>query len=135
MGAKKREIKTNVGLAKASPKREKSGGKNRSVVGRAIKSGKTLSRVAVQAVSNKPSLVSVNLDDAGRIVVPAKFRKSLGIEPGDPLTVTLDNNGLHVHTLKTTLEKVRALNRKKNPKKRSLVKELIAERRAEAKKE
>jgi len=51
------------------------------------------------------------------------------------VTVTLKGNVLRVRTIKATLEKARAIMRKKNPKTRSLVDELITERRAEAAKE
>lgn len=73
----------------------------------------------------------VSIDSAGRLVVPAKFRKAIGLNPGDPVTVTLENDALSIRTAHDTLKSARALMRAKNPTGKSLVDELIAERRAE----
>lgn len=72
------------------------------------------------------------LDPAGRIVVPARFRKSLGLKPGDPVTVTLESGTLRIRTAKAALEKAQALMRSRNPRRRSVVTELIDERRRAA---
>lgn len=72
------------------------------------------------------------LDPAGRIVLPARFRKSLGLKPGDPVTVTLESGTLRIRTAKAALEKAQALMRSRNPRRRSAVTELIAERRKAA---
>lgn len=90
--------------------------------------------VSVKTPAPQPT-EQVHVDKAGRIVVPARFRRVLGIEPGDPVTVTLEDDVLRIRTIQTSLERARTLMRKKNPTKRSLTDELIAERRAEAAKE
>jgi len=72
------------------------------------------------------------LDPAGRIVLPARFRKSLGLKPGDPVTVTLESGTLRVRTAKAALEKAKSLMRDRNPRRRSVVSELIDERRKAA---
>ncbi len=77
----------------------------------------------------------VQVDSAGRVVLPARFRRALGIKAGDPVTIALEDNMLRVRTIRSALEKARALMRKHNPNNVSLVDELIAERRAEATKE
>jgi AbrB family looped-hinge helix DNA binding protein len=77
----------------------------------------------------------VRLDQAGRIVLPARFRKSLRLSPGDAVTVTLDKNTLRISTAKSALDKAQLVMRQRNPARRSAVAALIAERRAEAARE
>lgn len=62
-------------------------------------------------------------------MVPAKFRKVIGLQPGG--SVTLEDDALSVRTARDTLSNARALMRAKNPAGKSLVDELLAERRAE----
>ena len=135
MIAKKQTSTRKTGTLDNLPVQKKTGRKRTTVVRQKVpKSGKTDRWVTVKTPTARPA-EQVHVDDAGRIVVPARFRKSLGLEPGDPVTVTLEGDILRVRTIQATLEKARAIMRKKNPKKRSLVDELIAERRAEAAKE
>jgi AbrB family looped-hinge helix DNA binding protein len=77
----------------------------------------------------------VRLDQAGRIVLPARFRKSLRLSPGDAVTVTLDKDKLQISTSKSALDKAQQIMRQKNPARRSAVAALIAERRTEAARE
>lgn len=49
----------------------------------------------------------------------------------NPVTVTLEDDALSVRTARDTLSNARALMRAKNPAGKSLVDELLAERRAE----
>ena len=64
-------------------------------------------------------------------MVPAKSRKAIGLQPGDSVKVTLEDDALSVRTARDTLSNARALMRTKNPAGKSLVDELLAERRAE----
>ena len=135
MSAKKQTRTRKLAISNNLPDQKKTGRNRTTVVREKVrKSGKTGRWVTVKTPTARPA-EQVHVDDAGRIVVPARFRKSLGLEPGDPVTVTLEGDVLRVRTIQATLEKARAIMRKKNPKKRSLVDELIAERRAEAAKE
>lgn len=77
----------------------------------------------------------VLLDKSGRIVVPVRFRKHLGLEPGDPVSITLKGNEITVSTIQAALLSARNLMREKNTAKRKLSDELIAERRKEANRE
>ena len=79
-----------------------------------------------------PQTERVSIDSAGRLVVPAKLRNAIGLKPGDPVTVTLENNALRITTMHDALSAARVLMREKNPGGKSLVQELIAERRAES---
>jgi AbrB family looped-hinge helix DNA binding protein len=71
----------------------------------------------------------------GRVVIPASFREALGINPGDEVVLRLEEDGLRISTQKQRLEHARRLVRKYVKPGRSLVDELIAERREAARKE
>jgi AbrB family looped-hinge helix DNA binding protein len=68
-------------------------------------------------------------------VIPASFRKALGINPGDEIVLRLEDDELRITTQKRRLERARRLVRKYIPAGRSLADELIAERREAAHKE
>ena len=74
----------------------------------------------------------VRIDAAGRIVVPAGFRKSLGIGPGEELLMSLDDGFVRLQTIDAALERVRVIARRRRRNDASVVDEFIAERRAEA---
>jgi AbrB family looped-hinge helix DNA binding protein len=79
--------------------------------------------------------VRLRLNENGRVVIPAAFRKALGIKPGDEVILRLDDGELRISTLKSRLERARRQVRKYVKAGVSLVDELIAERREEAKRE
>ena len=74
----------------------------------------------------------VRLDSAGRIVVPAEFRRALGIGTGQELVMALDNGFVRLQTIDAALERVRAIARRRRGSDASVVDEFIAERRREA---
>lgn len=74
----------------------------------------------------------VKLIDGGKLVIPAAMRRELGIGSGDTVMVHVDEGELRVRTLNKALERARSIIRKHIPADRSLVDELIADRRAEA---
>ena len=78
---------------------------------------------------------AVRMGPGGRIELPAKFRKKLGLKPGKDVHLTLDADGIHVWSLAARTRHVQALCRKYVPDGVSLVDELIAERIEEAKHE
>jgi AbrB family looped-hinge helix DNA binding protein len=71
----------------------------------------------------------------GRIVIPAPFRKALGIEVGDEVVLELKNDELRITTQQKRIQRARERVRKYLPKGVSLSKELLAERRESAKHE
>lgn len=77
----------------------------------------------------------VRVCEGGRIVIPAEFRKALGVAPGDQLILDFDNNEVCMFTPAEALKRVQAAFRPYLPQGRSLVDEFIAERRAEAARE
>jgi AbrB family looped-hinge helix DNA binding protein len=76
--------------------------------------------------------VRVKLNEGGRIVIPAEYRRELGLEEGDMLIVERDGDGLHIRSALAALERAQALFLAHVPPGTgSLADELIAERRAE----
>ncbi len=78
--------------------------------------------------------VRLKLGPQGRIVVPAHFRRELGLEIGDALVATVQGNGLVIESLEASLEGLRA-RFDDVPEDVDLVGELLAERREEARRE
>lgn len=79
--------------------------------------------------------VRTRIADGGRVVIPAEFRKALGLCVGDPVLLILENGGVTLVTPDEAIRQARAIVREHVPEGRSLVDELIAERRAEAARE
>ncbi len=79
-------------------------------------------------------MFTLKLSEGGRIVVPAEVRKALEITEGSTLLGELRNGELVLTTRKARLERARKLFQQYFPPQadRSLVDELITERRAEA---
>ena len=77
----------------------------------------------------------VKLVEGGKLVIPAAFRREMGVKPGDTLIVEMDGGELRVRSLPSAIQRVQARMRELNPQGRSLVEELIADRRAEAARE
>jgi len=79
--------------------------------------------------------IRLRINENGRVVIPAAFREELGIKPGDELTLRLEDGELRISTLRSRLERARRHVLKYVKPAVSLVDELIAERREEAKRE
>ncbi len=72
------------------------------------------------------------LTNGNRVVIPAAIRKSLGLRVGDAVTLVLQNNGeVRLLTQAEAVRQAQALVRLQVPANRSLVEELLAERREE----
>ncbi|MEH2358570.1 AbrB/MazE/SpoVT family DNA-binding domain-containing protein [Nostoc sp.] len=78
--------------------------------------------------------VEVHLGRQGRLVIPAALRRSLGFEAGDALIARQEEGRLVLEKAETIKLRLKA-RFSQVPKDRSLVDELIAERREEAKRE
>ena len=73
------------------------------------------------------------LTDGNRVVIPTSIRKSLGLKIGDAVTMILQDNGeVRMLTQAEAIKQAQQLVRKHVPANRSLVEELLAERREEA---
>ena len=69
------------------------------------------------------------VNENGRVVIPASFRKALGINIGDEVVLRMEDDELRITTLKRRVERAQRLVRKHVKRGASLVDELIAERR------
>ena len=75
------------------------------------------------------------VNENGRVVIPAAFRKALGINTGDEVVLRMEDDELRITTLKRRVERAQRLVRKHVKRGTSLVDELIAERREAARNE
>lgn len=78
---------------------------------------------------------ATKIDKHGRVVIPADYRRALGLRPGQSLTLELNDGALRLVPLAQAIREAQEFVAKYVDKDRSLVAELIAERRAEAARE
>jgi len=79
--------------------------------------------------------IRTKVTQGGRIVIPAEFRKQLGIEIGQDVNLSVEDGSLKVSSQREGILKAQKLFRKFVPNGISVVEELIAERRREAENE
>ena len=79
--------------------------------------------------------IFVSINENGRIVIPASYRKAMGIKAGDEVVLRLENGELRIATMKRRLESARRRVRKYVKPGVSLADELISERREAARRE
>lgn len=72
---------------------------------------------------------TITVGRQGRLVIPAEMRATLGLNPGDRVHVHLDGHRLVIERPQDAVGELRRLGRGLS-KNRSLVDELLAERRA-----
>ena len=70
--------------------------------------------------------------EGGRIVIPADYRRALGLKVGDEVILRMADGEVYILTRRQAIKKAQALVRKHVPERKSLVRELIRERRGEA---
>jgi AbrB family looped-hinge helix DNA binding protein len=75
--------------------------------------------------------VHVRLGDNGRVVIPAAFRRHLGLKPGDPLVLRLDENGTTIESRRAAVRAAQPMIRERVPKGELLTERLFEMRRAE----
>ena len=75
------------------------------------------------------------VNENGRVVIPASFRKALGIQAGDEVVLRMEDDELRITTMKRRIERAQRRARQYVKPGVSLVDELIAERREAAKRE
>lgn len=80
-------------------------------------------------------MVKTVLGKGGRVVIPAPYRKTLGIKEGDPVFVHLEGKEIRILTPRETVERAQARVSRYVSKKRSLAREVLRERRKEARRE
>jgi AbrB family looped-hinge helix DNA binding protein len=77
----------------------------------------------------------VKIAPGGRVVIPAEFRKALGVEVGDSVVIELKDGELRLRSLDAAIRRAQEIVRKYVPEGVSLADELIRERREEAARE
>ncbi|HEU5327527.1 MAG: AbrB/MazE/SpoVT family DNA-binding domain-containing protein [Thermomicrobiales bacterium] len=94
-------------------------------------------RQRIMAESGKVAMetVAVRVSEGGRIVIPAEYRRALGLQVGDEILLQLDDHELRLFTRRQAIRRVQEMLRGTLPPGRSPSEELIAERRAEAARE
>lgn len=75
---------------------------------------------------------TVKLGSNGRLVIPAEYRRALGVKEGDKLVVRLEDGELRLSSRKTSLKRAQERVRRYVPEGVALSDELVAERREEA---
>lgn len=85
-------------------------------------------------MENTSEQARVNVDPQGRIVIPARLRRSLAIEQGDTLVARLEEGRIVLEKREEVLARVRR-RFEKVPREVSLADELVSERREEARRE
>ncbi|MGA3323089.1 MAG: AbrB/MazE/SpoVT family DNA-binding domain-containing protein [Terriglobia bacterium] len=76
--------------------------------------------------------VRLRVNENGRVVLPAAFRKALSIRPGDQVLARLEGDEVRITTLRHRIERAQRHLRQFVKPGRSLADELIAERREAA---
>lgn len=71
----------------------------------------------------------------GRVVIPAEYRKALGLRDGDEVTIRLEDGELRLYNQAQAVRRAQAIVRQYVPEGVSLADELIADRRHEAARE
>jgi AbrB family looped-hinge helix DNA binding protein len=77
----------------------------------------------------------VRVSQNGRVVIPASFRRALGIEIGDEVLLRMGDDELRITTQQRRIERAQRRARSYLKRGTSLVNELLAERREAAKHE
>jgi len=75
------------------------------------------------------------LGKSGRLVIPAAYRRELGLAAGDEVILRLDEEGLHVSTPAQAIARAQACVKGLAAEGRDLAAELVAERRREEREE
>ncbi|MBN1191164.1 MAG: AbrB/MazE/SpoVT family DNA-binding domain-containing protein [Dehalococcoidales bacterium] len=71
------------------------------------------------------------INESGRLVIPASFRKALGLKPGDEVLLILQDDEIRIISARQAIKRSQSLVRSYIRAGRSLSEELIRERREE----
>ena len=78
----------------------------------------------------KPA-ISTHIDKHGRIVIPAEFRRELGVECSDKVLMRMNDGRLEIYTLQNAVKRTQDRMRELTGGRTGLVDEFIADRRRE----
>ena len=82
-----------------------------------------------------PTEIRLKVNENGRVVIPAEFRRALGVDAGDEVILTWKDDEIRITTMQRRIERAQRHARQYVKPGVSLVDELIAERREAAKRE
>lgn len=71
----------------------------------------------------------------GRIVIPARYRKTIGVDVGDEVVLVLDGESVRLLTPRQAVKQAQAIVRRYIPSADRLADELIEDRHREAKRD
>ena len=91
--------------------------------------------VLVRRPRTVPEQVRVKIAPGGRIVIPAAYRQALEVKEGDDIVLRLDDGELRLISPALGIKRAQEIVRRHVPEGVRLSDELIAERRAEAKRD
>jgi AbrB family looped-hinge helix DNA binding protein len=89
----------------------------------------------MESMNNPSARAKTRLSANGRIVIPAGIRKELGIQPGDPVLMEVEDGVLRIESYPTRISRIQRELAQYIVPGVSLADELIAERREEARRE
>ena len=75
---------------------------------------------------------TVNISAQGRVSIPARIRRELGLDPGTPLVTYVEDGRVVLETREHLIRRIQATATADRPAGECVVDELIAERRLEA---
>jgi bifunctional DNA-binding transcriptional regulator/antitoxin component of YhaV-PrlF toxin-antitoxin module len=78
------------------------------------------------------SEIKARLGKGGRLVLPVKYRRTLGVSPGDEVIMILEGEEIRILTRQQAIRRAQSLVKRHVAEGRRLSDELIKERRAEA---
>jgi len=78
------------------------------------------------------SEVRTKIGPGGRVVIPARYRKRIGVDVGDEVVLVLDGESVSLLTPRQAVKRAQALVRRYVPAAHRLTDELIEDRRKEA---
>ena len=77
----------------------------------------------------------IQMTRQGRIVVPVSMRRALELEEGQPLAIRVVDGELRIAPIRRSIRKWQEYAKALNPEQHSLVEELLAQRRAEVRRD
>ena len=86
-------------------------------------------------MSDQEKQAKARISPNGRIVIPAAIRQQLGVKPGDPILMDVEDGVLRLESYPSRIARIQHELAQYIPPGVSLADELIAERRTEARRE
>lgn len=80
-------------------------------------------------------MYKLKLSQGGRLVIPAEYRKAIGLNIGDDIMLRVEDGEIRLTALQQSIQQAQAAIRRHVDKDRSLVDELIAERKEQSRSE